>query len=87
MRRNKSCIFTKADLSDSVFSFCNLREVSFVQTKLEKTVFTSCDLVEANFTQATTPGITFTNCAIRNTKLDIQGFLNYGAAKGFILEW
>ncbi len=78
--------FVNSDLSRTVFSFCDLSQANFQKANLTEVCFEKCNLTGADFTGALTAGSSFTDCGIENTKLDLAGFLQYGASKGFVLS-
>ena len=65
---------------------CNLKKVNFHQSVLENAVFGRCDLEEADFSQAKIAGCGFSDCNIKKTYLDMNGFIDYGSSKGFVLK-
>ncbi len=78
--------FDEAELSGTIFFWCELRNASFQHANLENVVFDRCDLKQANFTSAITRGTNFTDSKIENTILNVEGFLAFGNSKGFVLE-
>lgn len=65
---------------------CNLSKVSFQKSNLENSVFEKSNLEETDFTDAKIGGCGFENCNIKKTYLDINGFVDFGASKGFSLK-
>jgi hypothetical protein len=43
-------------------------------------------LEETDFTEAKISGCGFSDCKIKNTYLDMNGFIDFGASKGFALK-
>jgi fluoroquinolone resistance protein len=82
----KSFVFEKCGLAGSAFVFCDLTDASFEGSKLNGVVFEKCDLTAVSFIGADIEGAGFENCKISKTKLDMDGFLKFGASKGFVLE-
>lgn len=80
------CAFDNAVLSKSVFVFCKLTGVGFQKSVLENTIFEKCDLEKTDFGEAKIAGGSFTDCNIKNTILAINGFIDYGYSKGFVLK-
>jgi uncharacterized protein YjbI with pentapeptide repeats len=78
--------FVEADLTGTIFFFCDLKDANFQKATLDDVVFEKCNLQNANFKGASIVGINFTNSKIENTILDIEGFLSFGNSKGFVLE-
>jgi uncharacterized protein YjbI with pentapeptide repeats len=78
--------FNGGNFSNTIFVKCDLKKVDFAQSTLERTTFESCDLSETSFKEAQTQGISFSNCIIYHTQLDIDGFINVGLSKGFIIS-
>jgi len=48
-------------------------------------VFERCNLRETEFSGANIAGTGFENCVIHDTKLDIEGFIDLGNSKGFVI--
>jgi len=48
-------------------------------------VFENCNLDGVDLTGTSIVGTRFDNCSIHGTKLDMNGFLQYGISKGFVL--
>jgi uncharacterized protein YjbI with pentapeptide repeats len=69
-----------------VFVFCNLSGGSFKESDLESAIFEKCDLEKTVFNTAKISGTGFTNCKIKETYLDVNGFLDFGASKGFSIR-
>lgn len=68
------------------FANCNLSGMNLTHINLEKAVFDYCKLRGTNFTDSNTTGVTFQNCQINKTILDLEGFIQFGLSKGFILS-
>jgi uncharacterized protein YjbI with pentapeptide repeats len=79
-------LFEKADLTGTIFSLCELKEINFQKANLENAVFDKCNLTRANLIDTNINGTTFNDCKIENTILDLEGFITYGNSKGFMLE-
>jgi uncharacterized protein YjbI with pentapeptide repeats len=82
----KSCTFGRADLTGSVFIFCDLSSVPFGQANLERVTFDRCILKKTDIDSAVTDGMQFIDCKIEGAVLDVTGFINYGQSNGFILK-
>jgi fluoroquinolone resistance protein len=82
----RSCNFEGANLNGTIFVICNLKKVNFQKSILENAVFERCDLEETDFTLAKIAGCGFSDCNIKKTYLDMNGFLDYGNSKGFVLR-
>lgn len=82
----KTSSFVNTNLSSSVFIMCNLSEVDFNKSILESSVFEKCDLTKTDFTEAKLLGAGFTDCRIKETALDMNGFIDFGSSHGFILK-
>jgi len=80
------CLFQNCDLSNSVFIKCTLKEVSLAGSKLDGAIFERCNLEKSNLVGASIGGTRFDNCIIRNTKLELNEFIQFGVSKGFILK-
>jgi uncharacterized protein YjbI with pentapeptide repeats len=65
---------------------CNLEKVNFQKSVLENSVFEKCDLEETDFTDAKILRCGFSDCLIKNTFLNMDGFIDYGGSKGFVLK-
>jgi uncharacterized protein YjbI with pentapeptide repeats len=78
--------FEKTELKGSVFILCNLANISFSESDLECVVFERCNLEKTDFTNAKILGTGFTDCKIKDTYLDISGFIDLGTSKGFKLK-
>jgi fluoroquinolone resistance protein len=78
--------FDGTDLSQTLFSLCELKGVSFKKANLSNAVFDRCGLKETSFINANISGINFTDSKIENAKLDLEGFIVFGNSKGFTLE-
>jgi len=82
----RTCNFQNTDLKSSIFVMCNLAKLKFTNSILENAVFERCDLEETDFRIAKILGCAFVDCNIKNTLLDVNGFIDYGVSKGFILD-
>jgi uncharacterized protein YjbI with pentapeptide repeats len=60
--------------------------VCFKNADLESVVFEKCNLQKADLSGANITATGFDGCHIKETILDIEGFIKYGNAKGFILD-
>jgi len=78
--------FNEVNLTGSVFAFCDLDEASFERSNLVAVVFERCSLKNTNFSGSDIEGAVFETCLIKGAKLDIDGFLKFGASHGFVLE-
>lgn len=88
-RRNfdlRSCNFQNTDLKSSIFIMCNLSKLKFTNSVLENAVFERCNLEETDFQNAKLSACGFNDCILKKTILDINGFIDFGASKGFILS-
>jgi uncharacterized protein YjbI with pentapeptide repeats len=65
---------------------CNLEKVNFQKSILESSVFERCNLEEADFTQAKISNCGFSDCQIKKTYFDMNGFIDFGNSKGFVLK-
>jgi uncharacterized protein YjbI with pentapeptide repeats len=82
----RSCKFEGTDLSGTIFVICNLGEVVFRKSILENAVFERCNLEKTDFREADIAGCGFTDSIVKNTILDMGGFIDFGASKGFIIQ-
>lgn len=78
--------FEEADLTGTIFFFCDLKNANFQSATLNDVVFEKCNLRNVNFIGASIVGTNFTNSRIENILLNVEGFLAFGNSKGFILE-
>ncbi len=85
---HKNTVFTTEDLcgNGTVFVLCDLRKVVFQNVHLEKVIFDRCNLIETSFTGCNIQQTSFDTSKLGKTLLDIDGFLAYGASKGFALS-
>ena len=81
-----SCVFEKADLSETIYIRCDLGSVSFFESILKNAVFEACHLTKTSFLGADIGGTSFENSKIDKTYLDMNGFVHFGQARGFVLE-
>lgn len=81
-----TCSFTETSLDNTVFAKCNLVEVDFSSSSLVGSSFESCDLADANFVGTTITNTSLDSSKLKGLKLSINGFLQYGVSKGFLLE-
>ncbi len=81
-----TCTFRDTDLRRSTFILCDLSGVDLSGSDLTEATFERCELRRANFGNTDLSGIRFIGCWTDRTILDLQGFLAYGHANGFILE-
>ena len=82
----KDCSFLKCNLTESTFSNCDLKKVSFKDCLLVKALFKKCDLTEADLTGCQILGAQFGDSIIHNTLLNLDGFIQLGNSRGFIIH-
>ena len=80
-----SCKFENTNLTGSIFALCILDDINFKNSKLNNCVFEKCNLTQASLSTAEVVGVNFEGSKIDRTALDINGFINFGNSKGFIL--
>ena len=82
----RDCKLNKTQLNGTVFILCDFRKVVFQEVNLEKAIFDKCNLIETSFSGCTIKQTNFDSSKLGKTLLDIEGFLEYGASKGFLLS-
>jgi len=78
--------FIKTNLVGTVFVKCDLTGVNFGMSDLRKAAFDSCKLKTTDFTGANIERTTFGDSIIEGTILSVDGFLQYGTGKGFVIS-
>lgn len=79
-------IFENCDLTESLFHFCQLVESKFINCNLYQTVFKKSDLTKADLSGSQLQGTIFSESILHQTKLDLNGLIQFGQSQGFILN-
>ncbi len=80
------CSFPRSNLSSCYFANCDLSSLKLTDINLEKAIFDFCKLTNTDFSGSVTTGVSFQNCRISHTTLDLEGFIQFGLSKGFVLQ-
>ena len=81
----RECRFDQATLLNTVWIKCDLAGVDFDGSKLAGVIFDRCKLTKAKLVGADITGVNFEGSIIDHTELDIQGFVQYGNSRGFVM--
>ncbi len=67
------------------FVNCDLSGMKLTEINFEKAIFDYCKLKNTDFGGSNMTAVTFQNCQIDKTILDLDGIINFGLSKGFVL--
>lgn len=76
--------FQASDLTQAVFDHVDLSWSDFAGSNLKLAILDHCQLNHTDFTSCTLEGTAFVDCAIKQAKLDFDGFVSFGRSHGFI---
>lgn len=79
-------IFENCDLTESLFNFCQLIDSKFINCNLSQTVFKKSDLTRADLSGSQLEGTIFSESTLHQTKLDLNGLIQFGQSQGFVLN-